>query len=617
MRKLEKAAQAGDSVAVNELGLYLFRQGKRQQAVDLLLPAASRGDQTALLNLTTLAQVQEPGKGLDLVLLFRIGTLFIARDDVEQGGHWLRVVGANGDSVTVVNVSRICSAIGWRDEADAWIERAEQIAGLDAEWLAEREARAGNGESDPMFELGLRAHRLGHHGVAESWWRRAAGTGHVFAAERLGVLLQERGDRSGAEEWFGQAAAAMWENGAALLQDGLGARASIWLERAAVLGHLSAMRLLAELMRRRLHRADAEDWLRKAGEAGDVLAMTELAFLLESGRRDAEAEEWYRRAIERDPRAIAGLALFLARLERFTEAEDVLGHPGGRGETCVEYASVEVMLAQGRPDADRRRPGGDGETAAAFALLLEQRGDYDRALEWCRRAADLGRSSERGRKALMELSIAHTVARSQNVGKHSHASVNLVGREQQALSDMYIHAGTMKLHEAERDLAVEEADAEPATRNARVAEADQRLREQTEAVYRSVSAADSFTIRTVFTSVLWEELDRDEAERWWRRAADADDTGAMNVLGQLARHRERPDEAEEWWRRAAEAGDGRAKILLGDTAEEQGRRLEAAQLYREAVGLGATEALDKLIILLIDLCRWDEVPKWEAARPSG
>lgn len=201
--------------------------------------------------------------------------------------------------------------------------------------------------------------------------------------------------------------------------------------------------------------------------------------------------------------------------------------------------------------------------------------------------------------------------------KRVHASAKLFEREQQALSDMYLHAGTMKMHEAERDLAVEEADAEPATRNARVAEADQRLREQTEAVYRSVSAADTFTIRNVFTSVLWEELDRDEAERWWRRAADADDTGAMNVLGQLARHRERPDEADEWWRRAAEAGDGRTKILLGDTAEEQGRLPEAAQLYREAVSLGATEALDKLIVVLIDLYRWDEVPKWEAARPSG
>jgi TPR repeat protein len=457
MRKLEKAAQAGDSVAMNELGLYLFRQGKRQQAVGLLLPAASRGDQAALLSLATLAQIQESGKGLDLELLFRVGTLFVARDDLEQGGHWLRVAGANGDSVTVVNVSRAFSAIGLRDEADAWIERVEQIAGPDAEWLAEREAGAENGEPDAMFELGLRARRLGHRGVAESWWRRAADTGHVFAAERLGVLLQERGDRSGAEEWRGRAAAAMSDNGAALLRDGLGARASIWLERAAVLGNLSAMRLLAEIMRQRLQRANAEDWLRMAGEAGDVLAMTELAFLLESSHRDAEAEEWYRRAIERDPRAIAGLALFLARLERFTEAEDVLGRPGGRGETCVEYASIEVMRAQGRPDAGRRRPGGDGDTTAAFALLLERRGDYDRALEWCRRAADLGRSTGRGREELSELSIAYTVTRSQNLRKHSHASVKLFEREQQALSDMYVHAGTMKMHEAERDVAVEEA----------------------------------------------------------------------------------------------------------------------------------------------------------------
>jgi TPR repeat protein len=50
----------------------------------------------------------------------------------------------------------------------------------------------------------------------------------------------------------------------------------------------------------------------------------------------------------------------------------------------------------------------------------------------------------------------------------------------------------------------------------------------------------------------------DDAEAWYRRAADAGDSDAMDKLGVLLHDRGELDEAEVWWRRAAEADDTNA-----------------------------------------------------------
>jgi Flp pilus assembly protein TadD len=47
----------------------------------------------------------------------------------------------------------------------------------------------------------------------------------------------------------------------------------------------------------------------------------------------------------------------------------------------------------------------------------------------------------------------------------------------------------------------------------------------------------------------------DEAETWWRRAADAGHPGAMSGLAYLLAMAGRVDAAETWRRRAAAAGE--------------------------------------------------------------
>jgi len=49
-----------------------------------------------------------------------------------------------------------------------------------------------------MSNLGVLLQENGDRAGAEDWYRRAAGQGEAGAMSNLGVLLQENGDRAGA-----------------------------------------------------------------------------------------------------------------------------------------------------------------------------------------------------------------------------------------------------------------------------------------------------------------------------------------------------------------------------------------------------------------------------------
>ena len=63
----------------------------------------------------------------------------------------------------------------------------------------------------------------------------------------------------------------------------------------------------------------------------------------------------------------------------------------------------------------------------------------------------------------------------------------------------------------------------------------------------------------------------DEAEEWWRKAADAGHLGAMSNLGALLAEQGKPEQAEEWWRKAADAEDTDAMSNLGGPARRPGQ----------------------------------------------
>src|SRR5215204_3229703 len=85
-----------------------------------------------------------------------------------------------------------------------------------------------------------------------------------------------------------------------------------------------------------------------------------------------------------------------------------------------------------------------------------------------------------------------------------------------------------------------------------------------------------------------------EAERWWRRAADAGYHPAECNLGSLLYQQGQVEEAEAWYRRAADSGDHVAEFNLGNLLKDQGRVEEAEAWYRRAADAGIGHAIAAL-----------------------
>ncbi|MFD9333984.1 tetratricopeptide repeat protein [Streptomyces sp. NPDC060028] len=101
-----------------------------------------------------------------------------------------------------------------------------------------------------------------------------------------------------------------------------------------------------------------------------------------------------------------------------------------------------------------------------------------------------------------------------------------------------------------------------------------------------------------------------EAERWYRRAAEAGHLRATAALGVILYEDERAGEAEQFLRRAAEAGDAASMSNPGTLLYIAGRMPQAEQWYRRAVEAGFDRALHDLGVLLENTRGADEAEQW-------
>ena len=96
--------------------------------------------------------------------------------------------------------------------------------------------------------------------------------------------------------------------------------------------------------------------------------------------------------------------------------------------------------------------------------------------------------------------------------------------------------------------------------------------------------------------------DYTEAMKWYRKAADAGNTGAMCLIGRLYRNglgvSQDYTEAMRWFRKAADAGHAMAMCIIGGLYEDGKGVLqdytEAMQWYRKAADAGNADAAQRL-----------------------
>ncbi|MGV9678816.1 tetratricopeptide repeat protein [Nocardia sp. NPDC003482] len=240
---LRKAADAGDTFAMFNLGRLFTEDGDRAQAEIWLRKASDAGDTFAM---------------------FSLGRLMEESGDRAEAETWHRKAAEAGDTYAMTNFGCLLAEDGDRAHAEIWLRKA-----------------AAAGDTFAMFSLGRLFAEDGDPARAEIWLRAAAAAGDTFAMFSLGRLWEESGGRAEAKTWYRKAAEAgdtfaMFTLGHLLAEDGDRTHAKIWLRKAADAGNTYAMTSLGHLLAEDGDRTQAEIWLRKAADSGHTCTMNSL-----------------------------------------------------------------------------------------------------------------------------------------------------------------------------------------------------------------------------------------------------------------------------------------------------------------------------------------------------
>ncbi|GAA2347696.1 hypothetical protein GCM10010431_84020 [Streptomyces kunmingensis] len=162
-----RAADAGNTDAMNNLGVLLYEQKDTGSARAWYTRAAEAGHTSAMFNL---------------------GGLLNEQGDTDGARTWYTRATDTGHTDAMNNLGVLLNNQGDTDGARTWWQRA-----------------ADTGNAYAMNNLGVLLNNQGDTDGARAWYTRAAEAGHTDAMYDLGGLLNEQGDTDGARTWYTRA----------------------------------------------------------------------------------------------------------------------------------------------------------------------------------------------------------------------------------------------------------------------------------------------------------------------------------------------------------------------------------------------------------------------------
>jgi TPR repeat protein len=376
-----KAAEAGDVVAMTDLGVALARQGDLEASRAWTRRAAEAGSTTAMLNLA--------------------GRLFVD-GDTEQARQWAERAAHTGDATAALGAAWLAAKDQRPDDAIVWARMA-----------------AEGGNADGMFALGSMLAERGAMGEAVAWWLRAGSehqhvpsldalltaiggpAGHPETAAALGQLFRDAGRVDQAEQvWRGAADAgdptAAYELGLLLRarddHDGALAR----LRAAAAQGHVEADTALGVMLFDDGQEDEAINLWRSASSRGSAAAAHNIGHTLVAQDRVEEGRPWLQLGVDRGwTGSMFELGMLRLRAGDADGALTLLRQAGELGHPQAMDVHGSLLLQQGsRPEAIRvlAKAADAGVAISAYRLYevyaLDE--DYLHAGDALQRAADLG-----------------------------------------------------------------------------------------------------------------------------------------------------------------------------------------------------------------------------------
>ncbi|MCM1047918.1 MAG: SEL1-like repeat protein [Clostridiales bacterium] len=326
-----KAADSGDTSVMSDVGdMYARGWGFEQdaeKALEWYTKAADSGDESAMC---AIGDMYAYGDGV--------------AQDIEKAAEWYTKAADLGDASGLYNLG---SMYYWGNGVEQDMEKV-------IEWYTKA---ADLGNTEAMIMLGV-IYRDGD-GVAQDiekaieWYTKAADSGDTYGLVLIGSI---------------------YEYGNGVAQDG--EKAIEWYTKAVDLGDTEAMRSIASMYK--FGNGVAQDgekaieWYTKAADLGDAEAMRYIGYMYRDGdgvAQDSEkAIEWFVKTIKSGD-SWGG----------FSGLRDILGGYDATLEWFIESGDTEAMIYIG-----------DYYENSYGSNIEGKLPDYDKAMEWYQKAADLG-----------------------------------------------------------------------------------------------------------------------------------------------------------------------------------------------------------------------------------
>jgi TPR repeat protein len=242
-----RAHEAGDPLALNNLGALRLESGDRAEAQVYLRAAAEAGDGTAMRNLGVF-HMDDGREGEAFRWWHRsakagcasgmssLAQFHYSRGHLIKAETWYRRAAELGDPIGMANLGALLL------ERDRYPEAAIHL--VDAHRIGP--------STTSRYMLGLLYDKWQQPAKAESWYRQASEEGYTDATVNLAVLHCKRGDRRTARGLFEAAALAgntkgMLNHALELEKIGNFSDARCWMRRALAAGDSDAPKALASL----------------------------------------------------------------------------------------------------------------------------------------------------------------------------------------------------------------------------------------------------------------------------------------------------------------------------------------------------------------------------------
>jgi len=177
-----KAATAGNTNAMSNLGALLGGEGQTDEAEHWYRQAASAGNTYAMSNL---------------------GALLRGQGKTAESEQWYRKAADAGDTGATLYLGAMLLGQGKSAQAEQWYRKA-----------------AHAGDTEAMLKLGALLERQGRMAEAEQWYRKAAYAGKTGAMLKLEALMKDQGKIAEAAQFNRNAANIMQTPAMSGLEDG-------------------------------------------------------------------------------------------------------------------------------------------------------------------------------------------------------------------------------------------------------------------------------------------------------------------------------------------------------------------------------------------------------------